>query len=207
MPLRDVPLELAPAKPPAEVARFLREAERRIDRFQSEARVPAFVPCDYAAAFAVLRALADGPLLRGRRLCEWGSGFGAVVGLGALLGFEAYGIEIEWSLVEEARRLAEDFDLAAEFVCGSFVPRGAEGLVHANGTYSWFTTEGDYAYDDLGLEVSDFDAVFAYPWPDEEAVVCDLFERYAGTGAVLATYHGNGDFRLKRKVPKRRRGR
>jgi hypothetical protein len=167
--------------------------------------VPAFVPCDYAAAFAVLRALADGALIRGRRFCEWGSGFGVVVGLAAMLDFDAAGIEIEGSLVAEARKLAEDFDLPAEFVHGSFVPRGAEDRVHAGGTYSWLTTEGDYAYDDLDLEVSDLDVVFAYPWPDEEAVVCDLFERYAGTGAILATYHGSAEFRLKRKVGRKKR--
>jgi hypothetical protein len=208
MPLSDLDLIPGPADLPAEAVRFIREAEARIDRFQAECRVPAFVPCDYAAAFGVLRALADGTLARGRRFCEWGSGFGVVVGLAAMLDFDACGIEIDAGLVDEARRLADDFDLPTEFVRGSFVPRGAEDRVHAGGAYSWLTTEGDYAYDDLELDVSDFDVVFAYPWPDEEAVVCDLFECYAGPGAVLATYHGGAEFRLKRKVAgrKRRRG-
>lgn len=204
MPLRDLTLDVTPAALPAVAARYVREAEARIDRFQSACRVPAFVPCDYGAAFAVLRALSGNSVLRGHRLCEWGSGFGVVVGLAALLDYDACGIEIEESLVAEARALAEEFDLPAEFVRGSFVPRGAEDRVHAGGTYSWLTTEGDDAYDDLDLEVSDFDVVFAYPWPDEEAVVCDLFDRYAGAGAVLATYHGGGEFRLKRKVSGRK---
>jgi hypothetical protein len=207
MPLRDLPLGVTRDSLPADAARFIREAEERIDRFQSECRVPAFVPCDYRAAFAVLRALSEGGLARGWRFCEWGSGFGVVVGLAALLEFDACGIEIEESLVAEARKLAEDFDLPVEFVRGSFVPRGAEDRVHASGTYSWLTTEGDYAYDDLDLDVSDLDVVFAYPWPDEEGVVCDLFDRYAGTGAILATYHGSGEFRLKRKVSGRKRRR
>jgi hypothetical protein len=47
--------------------------------------------------------------------------------------------------------------------------------------------------------------VFAYPWPDEEAVTGELFERYAGTGAVLATYHGRDEFRVRRKVGRRTR--
>lgn len=205
MPLRDLPLALTPADLPAEARRFLGEAEARIDRFQSECRVPAFVPCDYSAAFAVLATLSENALARGRRFCEWGSGFGVVVGLAAMLDFDACGIEIEGSLVEEARQLAADFDLPVEFVQGSFVPRGAEDRVHASGTYSWLTTEGDYAYDDLDLEIGDLDVVFAYPWPDEEAVVCDLFERYAGVGAILATYHGSAEFRLKRKVGRKKR--
>ena len=54
------------------------------------------------------------------------------------------------------------------------------------GDYSWFTTSSDHAYDELGLDVSDFDLVFAYPWPDEQAVTAALFDRFAGPGAVLA---------------------
>jgi hypothetical protein len=207
MPLCDLDVTVPAAALPAEARRFIREAEERIDRFQSECRVPAFVPCDYAAAFGVLLALAENTLTRGSRFCEWGSGFGVVVGLAAMLDFDACGIEIERALVDEARQLADDFALSSEFVCGSFVPRGAEDRVHTAGNYSWLTTESDYAYDDLDLEVSDLDVVFAYPWPDEEAVVCSLFDRYAGTGAILATYHGSAEFRLKRKVGTRRRRR
>jgi hypothetical protein len=207
MPLRDLSLDVRPGRLPADAARLIREAEERIDRFQSECRVPAFVPCDYAAAYAVLHTLSEGLHTRGHRFCEWGSGFGVVVGLAALVDFDACGIEIEAALVAEARKLADDFDLPVEFVHGSFVPRGAEDRVHAGGTYSWLTTEGDYAYDDLDLEVSDLDVVFAYPWPDEEWVVSDLFDRYAGTGAILATYHGSGEFKLKRKVSGRKRRR
>lgn len=205
MPLRDLSLPPTDTAIPAEIARFLREAERRIDRFQADGRVLAFVPCDYGAAFTVLRGMSEASLARGSRFCEWGSGFGVVASLAAMLGFDACGIEIESSLVEESRQLADDFELSVEFVHGSFVPRGAEDRVHSSGTYSWLTTEGDYAYDDLDLEIADFDIIFAYPWPDEEAVVCDLFEEFAGTGAILATYHGNGEFRLKRKVGQRKR--
>lgn len=205
MPLRELAISVTELPIPIEAARFIDEADERIDRFQADCRVLAFVPCDYTAAFAVLRALSEGSYTRGQRFCEWGSGFGVVVGLASMLGFDACGIEIEGSLVEESRRLAEDFDLPVEFIHGSFVPRGAEDRVHASGTYSWLTTEGDYAYDDLDLHVSDLDVIFAYPWPDEEAVVCDLFEEYAGTGAILATYHGNGEFRLKRKLGRKRR--
>ena len=105
--------------------------------------------------------------------------------------------------MDEARRLAEDFALDVAFARGSFVPRGAEGRVHTGGEYAWLTTDGDYAYEELGFEPDDMDVVFAYPWPDEEAVTGELFDRYAGAGAVLATFHGGGDFRARRKVGKR----
>jgi hypothetical protein len=206
MPLLDLDLPLLDDPVPVEVCRFLEEAEKRIDEFQLACRVPGFVPSDYTAAYGVLRALAETPVLRGRQFCEWGSGFGVVTCLAAMLDFDACGIEIERMLVDEARLLAEDFGLSVEFVQGSFVPPGAEERIHASGNYSWLTTDGDYAYEDLELDLADLDVIFAYPWPDEEAVTGELFERYGGVGSVLVTYHGGSDFRLRRKKARRSPG-
>jgi hypothetical protein len=47
--------------------------------------------------------------------------------------------------------------------------------------------------------------VYAYPWPDEEAVTAALFDRYAGPGAVLAFWGAETGFRLWRKGGKTRR--
>ncbi|VTU02191.1 Uncharacterized protein OS=Planctomyces maris DSM 8797 GN=PM8797T_25016 PE=4 SV=1 [Gemmataceae bacterium] len=207
MPLLDFQPPHSPAPVPQDVTRFLAEADRRIERFHEDCRVPGFVASDYALAYRFLRDLAAGTEARGRRFCEWGSGLGVVACLAAMLDFDACGIEIEPDLVDEARRLADDFELPVEFVCGSFVPRGAEKRVCSAGTYSWFTTDGDHAYDDLGLDPDDMDVVFAYPWPDEEAVTADLFEWYAGPGAVLATYHGTDGIRFRRKAAGRRKPR
>jgi hypothetical protein len=202
-------LTLSPsAEPiPADVMRFIREADRRIDVFQDGAHVPGFVPSDYDTAYRVLRTISESALARGRQFCEWGSGFGVIASLAAMLDFDAVGIEIEPTLVREAGKLAEDFDLPVEFVAGSYVPRGAEDRVHSNGMYSWFTPDSDYAYDDLGLDPRDMDVLFAYPWPDEEPVTLDLFDRYCGPGALLVTYHGGDDFRLRRKTRSVKRGR
>ena len=207
MSLTELELTVGEVAPHGAVRSFLREADLRIERFQIRGCAHAFVPSDYGLAYGVLRALAAGPYSRGRRFCEWGSGFGVVAGLAALLDYDAYGIEIEAELVAEARRLADDFGLPVEFAQGSFVPRGAEARVHAGGTYDWLTTDGDYAYDDLGLDPDDFDVVYAYPWPDEEAVTAAVFERYAGLGAVLVTYHGGEGFRVRRKVSRQSRRR
>jgi SAM-dependent methyltransferase len=207
MPLVDLNLAVAPAAIPPDVRRFIREADRRIDEFQARGRVTGFVASDYEGVYHVLRALAESPLARGNRFCEWGSGFGAVACLAAMLGFDASGIEVEGELVGEARRLAEDFELPVEFAHGSFVPRGAEGRVYAGGEYAWLTTEADYAYEELGLDPDDFDVVFCYPWPDEEGVTAELFDRYAGDGAILVTFHGGDDFRLRRKTARRARRR
>ena len=201
--LADVPLAPVVAPLPADVRRFLREADRRIDAFQQAGRVTGFVPSDYVAAYGMLRAVVDGSVARGPRFCEWGSGFGVVAALAAMLEFDSYGIEIEGDLVIAARQLADDFEVAVEFAHGSFVPRGGERHLHAAGDYSWLNTDGDYTYDDLGLDPADFDVIFAYPWPDEEAATDDLFGRYAGTGAVLVSYHGGDDIRVRRKVGRR----
>ncbi len=203
----EIPLDIEP--PPADVCRFLRDADDRIDVFQTDCRVPGFVPSDYQSGYRVLRAITETNHLRGRQFCEWGSGFGVITCLAAMLDLEACGIEIERLLVDQARQLADDFGVAAEFSVGSFVPPGAEDRVHAGGNYAWMTTEGDQAYEELGLEPGDMDIIFAYPWPDEEGIVSDLFDRYAGAGALLVTYHGGDDFRLRRKKEKRssRRGR
>ena len=121
------------------------------------------------------------------------------------MGFDAYGIEAECELVEEARKLADDFDLSAEFVCGSFVPPGGEEHVLKAGDYAWMTTEEDSSYDDLGLSVDDLDIVYAYSWPDEEQVVAELFEQHAGSGAVLLSCIGGNNFRLRRKMPPKKK--
>lgn len=190
---------------PREVREFLAEADRRIEQFLHTARAPAFVPSDHDGAYRALKGIVDSGAARGSMFCEWGSGFGVITGLAAFLGYEAYGIEVEGELVNHSRGLAEDFGLRAEFVHGSFVPRGGEDRIHTSGPYSWLTTEGDYAYDEMGLDADDFDVVFAYPWPDEEGVVADLFDRYGGEGAVLVTYHGGTEFRVRRKRPRKRR--
>src|SRR5262245_26928177 len=105
-----VELNLPPdeAAIPREVRRFLREADQRINLFLTAGRVTGFVPSDYVGAYRVLRALSGSPLARGTRFCEWGSGFGVVAGLAAMLDFESCGIEIEGELVNHARQLADD---------------------------------------------------------------------------------------------------
>ena len=58
----------------------------------------------------------------------------------------------------------------------------------------------------MDLGVADFNVIFAYPWPDEEVITEKLFEQHAGAGAVLVTYHGGDEIRLRRKKAQRARG-
>ena len=207
MPLVDVDLTIDAAPLPAEVQRFVRDAEQRIELFQRHSPVPGFVPSDFEAGFRILRSLAATVLVPGTLFCEWGSGFGVVACLAAMLDFDAYGIEIEEELVAAARRLAADFELPVEFIRGSFIPRAARAEVSFESSFSWLSTSEYGTDDELGLSTSDIGVIFAYPWPDEEKVTEVLFAKYANVGAVLVTHHGGEEFRIRRKTSGRMRRR
>ena len=210
MPLVDIDISINGSVLPDDVVAFLREADLRVSQFvrNSPIRVTGFVPSDFVTVYHSLRAITEANLAPGTSLCEWGSGFGVVASLAAMLEFKASGIEIERDLVDASRRLADDFGLPVEFVHGSFVPSGAEAEVEeayadTSTEYFWLVTDADDAYDELGLGPHDFDVVFAYPWPGEECLIEDLFEKYAAEGALLLTYSEytqDNSVRLRRKV-------
>jgi hypothetical protein len=186
---------------PGDVITFLQEADRRIERFRFDRHVPGFVPSDFARTYKVLRALAGGPFTTGNLFCEWGSGFGVVACLATMLDFDSSGIEIAAELVQEAQQLADDFEIPVEFIRGSFIPEGSKVHLDSGSGFSWLTTDGDCMPNESALGPEDFDVIFAYPWPDEEEVIPDLFERHANQGAILVTYHGEDHLRLRRKAP------
>ena len=190
---------------PGDVRAFLREADRRIERFRIERNVPAFVPSDFATVYGVLRVLAEADAAPGNLFCEWGSGFGVVTCLAAMLDFDACGIEIEPELVEMAEQLAGDFDLPAEFICGSFIPPASESCIENGDGFCWLTTDADPTREEVGFGPDDFDVIFAYPWPDEEELIEVLFHRHARAGAVLLSYHGGEDVRTRRKEARKLR--
>lgn len=205
--LVDVPLHASPAPLPQRVRDLLDDADERIERFTHDHRdrpVPAYVPCDFVQAHHALRCVVEQSLAPGGRFAEWGSGVGVVTCLAAMQGFDAIGIEIEEELVELSIALADDHTIDAEFLAGSFVPEGADEVIESNAydlakSVTWLRTDAPPAYDDLGLDPDDFDLVFAYPWPGEEQAIFDLFDEFAGVGALLMTHHGENGMRLQRK--------
>jgi len=203
----DIDISINGSVLPDDVVAFLREADLRVSQFvrNSPIRVTGFVPSDFVTVYHALRAVVEANLAPGTSLCEWGSGFGVVASLAAMLGFKVCGIEIERGLVDASRRLADDFGLPVEFVHGSFVPSGAEAEeAHADNIaeFFWLVTDADDAYDELGLDPDDFSVVFAYPWPGEENLIASLFEKYAAEEALLLMYNQFDSVRLRRKVGK-----
>lgn len=203
MPLERIDLNPGHAALPTAAEALVRDAEDRIDVFQHRSRrdpLAAFVASDFRLSFRALDTILAQHLVSGRSFCEWGSGFGVTTLLAATLGFDACGIEIERDLVDEARQLAEDHRIEATFVDGSFIPEAGEDLAETTGDLSMLATGYPAAYEELGLEVEDFDLIYAYPWPGEEETVERLFARFAAHGALLVTYRGMHDLQVHRKV-------
>ena len=56
------------------------------------------------------------------------------------------------------------------------------------------------AWDEMELTPEDCDVVFAYPWPNEEAFVDNVFRRHASANSLLLTFHDLGRVLVQRKV-------
>src|SRR6516162_2233266 len=140
MPLHSVPCPSPVGPIPINIRAFLREADRLIRGYYRRYRNSAFVPCNFRGAYGILQHLATQAESAGTLFCEWGSGFGVVTCLAALLEFDAYGIEVDSTLVRASRRLAADFDLPVQFAHGSFIPVGDRILTRAAGSFAWLTT-------------------------------------------------------------------
>ena len=105
MPLLDIDISINGSVLPDDVVAFLREADLRVSQFvrNSPVRVTGFVPSDFVTVYHSLRAITEANLASGTSLCEWGSGFGVVASLAAMLEFKVCGIEIERGLVNASR--------------------------------------------------------------------------------------------------------
>lgn len=201
--LKTLPFDPPSLALPERIVQLLNDADTRIDDFQFEHRdtpVAAFVPSDFVLAYQSLASIASLNLAPGRRFVEWGSGVGVVTCLAASLGFDAVGIEIEDDLVQVSRELADDHGIATEFCSGSFVPPDEIDLFDLSGDFNWVRTDAVSAYEELDLEPDDFDVVYCYPWPGEEALSEQLFAECGATGALLLSFHGRDGMKLRRRV-------
>jgi hypothetical protein len=178
----------------ARLVDLMNEAMDIGDRFDREVREKhwhPFVPGDYERVLQALLA----QRAPGLKFLEWGSGTGAITIMADLLGFEAYGIELDAGLVDIARALAARYDSAARFVAGSFVPAGYRWRPKSGDGRMGTIGQGPSAYRELGHALDDFDVVYGYPWAGEKPMMLDLMHQYGSPDARLLL-HGDDDVRV-----------
>jgi hypothetical protein len=186
----------------AEFNALWRDAARLWDQYEHTEAFEGYVGSDFSEAWRVLKSLQG----RASTFLEWGSGLGVVAIMAARMGFEASGIEIKPELVDLAQTLAQKYDADATFVCGSFVPEEFEPDASIGDEF--FRTDSDSAsgYEQLDRQLSDFDVVYAYPWPDEQGLFDSIMRRCGGRRAVLVRYDNREGISIRRPAkPKRRR--
>ena len=169
--------------PPPELRDLIADVDRTHRRLgeRSGTRWDRHVLSDPMAAYDALMTL---PHREGMFL-EWGSGLGVVSLIAARLGFDAHGIEIEPHLVDEANALASRHGLRATFVHGDFIPADHDPDPEVLDETLFHEASGPDGYAELGLDPADFDVIYGFPWPGDEAFLIDLFEAVARDGAIL----------------------
>ena len=198
-----------PCEIPDKVITMLAEAEQRCDAFFEaglDRRYPRYLPSNPEKVFAAIATLKESGLLRGKVFCEWGSGFGIATCMASLIGFEAYGIEIEDGLVKLSTELARDLSIPAEYLCTSYLPEGyeeCEGIGGKDLLPPQATTSGGAIIDTTplydGLDPGEVDLFFVYPWPGQEELMMDLFDEIASEDAILLIYQADGETTVHRQ--------
>ncbi len=198
-----------PREIPDKVTSMLAEAEQRCDAFFEaglDRRYPRYLPSNPEKVFAAIATLKESGILRGDVFCEWGSGFGIATCMASLIGFEAYGIEIEDGLVKLSTELARDLSIPAEYLCTSYLPEGyeeCEGIGGKDLLPPQATTSGGAIIDTTplydGLDPGEVDLFFVYPWPGQEEFMMDLFDEVASEDAILLIYQADGETTVHRQ--------
>src|SRR5262244_623449 len=117
------------------VARLIETCSRGWERFfaDHDDQAPRFVPSVPERVFAVLVEITTRNLPPNRVFCEWGSGFGTATCMASLLGYEAYGLEIDEELVRLSRAMAQRLGIPVTMLCTSFLPAGYAAYAESDG--------------------------------------------------------------------------
>ena len=124
------------------------EADEIWNARDRETEFGGYVSADYVEVYHALVKLQG----RVETVLEWGSGLGVVAIMASRLGFQAYGIEVEELLVEQAVQLADRYRSDAQFAVGSFIPDDYQWGAELPGNPSRTETDSRAAYDELDME-------------------------------------------------------
>lgn len=211
MPIKEIDLKIEEKKLPEKVKNYLREANLRIDKlFETEKnrKVPRFIPCNDELLYHWLSAIKDSDLCLGQVYCEWGSAYGVGTCLASLLGYESYGIEIEASLIEASKKLAEDSNISVTIIERDYMPEGFECYEGSGGAELIRPENFTYrersglrpSYEGMDADLDEVDLFFIYPWPGEQEFVLEFFQAIAADGALCLIYLGDDEFGLYQKT-------
>lgn len=160
------------------------EAKQIWDDNENDFHFRDFVAADYDHVFQALALLKD----QADTFLEFGSGLGVIASTAGLLGYEAYGIEIDPKLIRRSQALAEKYETNAEFAYGSFIPNGYEWTAQFEDDF-FKTILGEHdAYGDLDMDLQDFDLVYGFPWPGERVFFLDVMKQFGRDGGLFMTY-------------------
>lgn len=154
-----------------------------------------FVAADYEVVLKALLPFRTPGLM----FLEWGSASGVITIMADLLGFSAFGIELDPQLVRIARALALQLDSGATFTEGSFLPRGYRFRPPDGDGRLGTIGQGPSGYLRMGHQLDEFDLVFAFPWGGEEPLMLDLIRAYGRRGAHLLLHTVNDGVRVYRE--------
>src|SRR5438128_4860246 len=136
MGLEAIAMEGPEARVSDHVARLIATCSRGWERFfadHDDHQAPRCVPSMPERVFAVLEEVTRRNLPPNRVFCEWGSGFGTATCMASLLGYEAYGLEIEEELVRLSRAIARRLGIPVEILCTSIFPEGYDSSSGVDG--------------------------------------------------------------------------
>jgi hypothetical protein len=180
MALEVIAMEGPEARVSDQVVRLIETYSRGWERFfaDHDDQAPRFVPSMSERVFAVLAEVTTRQLPPTRVFCEWGSGFGTATCLAALLGYKAYGLEIDEELVRRSRAIARRLGIPVTMLCTSLLPAGYAASSGVNGAalvtpgsvrdhHDTTEARGPLRYDGMEIAIAEIGLFFAYPWPEE----------------------------------------
>ncbi|MEZ6133679.1 MAG: hypothetical protein R3C53_02095 [Pirellulaceae bacterium] len=170
------------------------DAEAIWNAHETEPAFQGYVSADYAMIYAKLLSLRS----RATTFLEWGSGLGVVSIMASLLGFDSYGIEVEPRLVHFSQALAEKHGAELTIANGSFIPLEFEPHLDDGDEFHRTVVDDVSAYEELDMQLRDFDLVYAYPWPEELHVFRSIMRRCAAPNTLFLRYDAREGLLLSR---------